>query len=339
MDRQRQGDRSRVVFLRTDRLGETVLNLPAVAALRAAWPHASVTFVGRGELAPLVEQAPGVDRVLVYDEARPRSWIVRALLLAGRLRRESFDVAIVSNPKKELHLATWLAGIPCRIGYDHKWSWSLTRRIPDRKGLGERHEVEYNVALLAALGLPVTVPSWRLPLFPKEDAEVSQLLKQHGVAASVPVVAVHPWASNPVKQWPLDRFNTLLGLLSVRRAVVTAVIGGPEETDQAQKFLGSARPGIMNFVGQLSLRQLAAFLRQAAVLVSNDSGPVHVAAAVGTSTVVLFGVPSEAVGPRRWGPWGEGHTVLSKPSLADIQVDEVMEAIQQKLGKADLCDT
>ena len=86
-----------------------------------------------------------------------------------------------------------------------------------------------------------------------------------------------------------------------------------------------------NVIGRLTLRQLAALLQCARLLVSNDSGPVHLAAAVNTQTLVLFGASEAATGPRRWGPWGEGHVVLWKSSMEEIRVEEVFEALQRLL--------
>lgn len=316
----------RILFMRTDRLGETLLNLPAMACVRAATPHAALTLLVHPSLQPLLRGLPGVDEVLTVDHASPGPWWARAFRLGRRLKAHRFDLAIVSNPKKELHLAVWLAGIPRRVGYDRKWGWCLTHRVPDRKALGERHEVEYNLELVEALGLPTSVVAWRLPRFEVEQREVLQLLDRQGIKASDQFIAIHPWTSNPLKQWPPARYQELIRVVSQHRPVV--VIGGPDEQDRLHDVLPIERPRVANLVGRLSLRQLAALLQRAKVLVSNDSGPVHLAAAVGTPTVVLFGTPDAATGPRRWGPWGNEHTVISKPSIDAIAVNDVIEALR-----------
>src|SRR3989338_9159753 len=134
----------RVVFIRTDRLGETLLNLPVVATLKAALSNTTLALLVHPELRDLLTAARDVDQVLSYEEAQGRWWVARAVRLANVLRSHHFDLAIVSNPKKELHLAVRLAGIPLRVGYARKWGrWLLTHHLDDRKALGERHEVEY----------------------------------------------------------------------------------------------------------------------------------------------------------------------------------------------------
>src|SRR3989338_11478447 len=323
-------DARRLLFIRTDRLGETLLNLPAIAALNAALPNAELTVVIHPALQDLIAAAPGVDRVLPYDDADTRWW-VRAFGFAKMLRSHRFDLVIVSNPKKELHAAVWLAGVPIRAGYNRKWGrWLLTHRVDDRKALGERHEVEYNLDLIRALGLPTTIPPWQLPRFDREQAEVLQLLQRQGIKPSDSLIAVHPWTSNPLKQWPADRFQTLIRRCVERLAVQVVVIGGPEEVGRSKEALLAHVP-VGDLTGRLTLRQLAALLQTTRLLVSNDSGPVHLASAVGAKTVVLFGTPDPAPGPGRWGPYGEGHRGIWKPTMEEIDVGDALPLIQQVL--------
>ena len=321
----------RVVFIRTDRLGETLLNLPVIASLKAALPHAVLTLLVQTELAPLMARAPGVNHVLAVGTT-PGTWWMRALALSRLLQPCRFDLAVVSNPMKELHAAVWLAGIPLRVGYDRKWGFLLTHRLPDRKALGERHEAAYNLDLLRALGLPVVASThWQLPRFEREEVEVQHLLEQQGLGSADPFIAIHPWTSNPRKQWPLDRFERLIQLIVERLQTRVVLIGGKEEAGHLQRV---APPSgrVADLVGRCSLTQLAALLQRARLLVSNDSGPVHLAAAVGTPTVVLFGSEHPGTGPTRWGPWGQGHSVIWKPSMDEIVVEEVFEAVRAHVG-------
>ena len=320
----------RLLFVRTDRLGEVLLNLPAVVALRAAYPAARLTVMVHPDLRGLLERVPEIDQFIEYRGA-DTPWWWSGIKLARRLSAERFDLAIVSNPKKVFHLATFLAGIPQRVGYDRKWGWLLTHRLPDRKALGERHEVEYNLELVQHLRLPTTIPQWPLFRLEREQREVLQLLERHGLQPSEPFVVVHPWTSNPAKQWPTDRFAALIRRVSDHLAVRVVLIGAAEERDRVDAVLREGAAAI-NLVDRLTLPQLAALLQRARLLVSNDSGPVHVAAALNTKTLVLFGTVSEATGPRRWGPWGTGHVVIWKPSMEAITVEEVFDALQRQLG-------
>ena len=108
------------------------------------------------------------------------------------------------------------------------------------------------------------------------------------------------------------------------------MVGGPEEAGRSKEVLLAHVP-VGDLTGKLSLRQLAALLQMTRLLVSNDSGPVHLASAVGAKTVVLFGTPDPATGPGRWGPYGEGHWVIWKPAMEEIDVEDVFTLVQQAL--------
>jgi ADP-heptose:LPS heptosyltransferase len=319
-----------MLLIRTDRLGETLLNLPLAAALKAAFPEASLTLLVQSDFVPLLSGVPWLNRVMGCAQA-PERWWVRAWQLGKTLRAGQFDLAVVSNPRKDVHVAAWLAGIPWRVGYDRKWGCLLTHRVADRKALGERHEVEYNLDLARALGVTPTLRPWQLPRFEPEQTEAVELLERQGLRASGTLIAVHPWSSNPRKQWPTERYEALIRGLVERHALSVVVIGGPEEEGQARR-LALPRGRAVSLVGRLSLRGLAGMLQRVRVLVSNDSGPVHVAAAVGTRTVVLFGTSDAAAGPRRWGPWGHEHVVIWKSSMEAITVDEVLAAVERQLA-------
>jgi ADP-heptose:LPS heptosyltransferase len=316
----------RILLVRTDRLGETLLSLPAAAAVKRTYPKASVTALVRPELAELVSRCPEVDRVLTYAPGSRAFWWVRAIRLGVRLRRERFDTAVVLNPMKELHTAVWLAGIPRRVGYDRKWGHLLTDRAAERNALGLRHEVQYNLDVLRAIGVAPEAPPQRLSSLEPERSRVAQRLVEQGIDPDAPFIVVHPGTSNPAKRWPPGQFRRVISYAVVSLGAPVVVVGGAEERGTAQAALPEG-VRVVNWTGQLTLTELAALLQRARLLLSNDSGPVHLAARVGTRTLVLFGGTDAAIGPARWGPWGEGHIVISRPSLKAVSVDDVTAAL------------
>jgi len=321
----------RLLFVRTDRLGETVLNLPVIHEVRKALPAWQLLFLVQERLCPLFGGHPDVDEVLA-ESVPAWSWWRRAWGMSRQWRAWGISTVVISNPKKEYHLAAWLAGIPTRAGYDRKWGFLLTHRLEDRRVLGERHEVEYNMQLLAALGL--TVPSsvvLQLPVTKAGEEECTQLLEQLGVQQVDRLIVVHPWTSNPRKQWPLPQAQELLQRLWRMGVGRVVVAGGPEEAPSAQTLLRGLESEVVNVAGRLSLPALAALLRRARLMITNDSGPMHLAAAVGAPVVALFGTEDPGSHPRRWGPWGSGHTVIHKP-LEQIAVDDVLAAVQPYLA-------
>ena len=324
----------RVLIVRTDRLGETVLTLPLIQAIRACAPSGRlhVTLLVHPELRELLEHLPGVEQLLIRHAGRARWWR-EAIALARQWRPQRFDVALIANPTKAIHAATWLAGIPRRIGYDRKWGWCLTHRLPDRKALGDRHEVDYNLDLIRALGVQAPIAQWRWPDFEPESAAVARALRAQGLSAGDPFLVVHPWASTARKQWPLERYRAVIRWVMDSLGLAVVLVGQPDPRGGApHATVIPSQPGVVDLAGGLTLRELAALLRCARALLSNDSGPVHLAAALQTPTVVLFGTTEAATGPRRWGPWGTGHTVICRPTMEAIATDEVCAALGARLA-------
>ena len=318
----------RVVILRTDRLGELVLTLAVAEALRQADARASIAMAVQARYAELVALHPAVQQVMPLAGGpfgwRQGRWLARAL------RQGRFDVAIVANPHQWLHWAVWRAGIPRRIGYARKWDWCLTDRVPDTKRESLRHDLEWDLELLKPLGITPQRPSLSLPISEPLRAQARARVSGAGTPSSAPLIAVHPWASTPEKRWPAGSFQALARALAAESAASVLVLGGPEHVDEARAFCQEVDTAI-NLVGSLSPVELAACLHLCALLISNDSGPVHVAAAVGTPTITLFGSPHPWQGPIRWRPWGDGHVVLHRVPIDAIRVEDVLEAARRRV--------
>ena len=155
-------------------------------------------------------------------------------------------------------------------------------------------------------------------------------LKKFGIDLHEPVVAVHPWTSDPVKQWPLERFKALVDGLAISSLGRVVIIGKPEPWHQPVVFAGK---NITDLSGKTTLVEAAAVLGHCRCLVSCDSGPVHLASAVGTSVVALFRNDMPGKNPERWGPWGKGHQVIQAAGMDKICVDDVSRAVDQITGK------
>jgi len=278
-------------------------------------------------LQELLAGHPDFDEV-VAEPMWPGPWWRQAWHLSRLWRSWHVDVVLISNPKKAYHLAAWLSGIQCRVGHDRKWGRLLTHRFPDRRVLGERHEVEYNLELLKALGITISsAPALHLPISQEADMQIVHLLESLGATNADRLVAIHPWTSNPKKQWPIERFQALIARLAQEPGVRPIVIGGGEEQMHVADVMQDQHERVVNLVGRLSLTELAALLRTVRLLVSNDSGPMHLAAVVGTPVVALFGMEDRGSHPQRWGPWGDGHTVIHKP-FTDLSVEDVLQAVR-----------
>lgn len=316
-----------IVVLRNDRFGEFLLNIPALRALKETFTNARLTVVADPYVKDLAKRVPYIDEIIEWG--RGRHALSAVLGLIGALRKKRIDIAIMLNPDRDFNIITYLSGIPVRAGYDRKWGFLLTHKMKDAKHLGERHEVEYNLELVSLLGAHT------------EDRRVSLSISESygaGPSGSIPfkegdkLVAIHPWTSDPVKQWPVENFRELSLRLSELPGIKVVIVGRKEGPERKTGLFFEGGEGVIDLAGKTTLIELAGLLKNCALIISGDSGPVHLASAVGTRTLALFRNDISAKGPRRWGPWGEGHIVIEKNKLADITVEKVLEKAKEALN-------
>jgi heptosyltransferase-2 len=302
----------RVLVIRLDRIGDVVLSTPVLAALREAFSHAFIAMMVRPECRELVEGNPHLNTVVVYDKAGVHRSIRGTIRFARQLRRHDFDTALVLHPSNRSHWIPWLAGIPVRIGYNRKSGWLLTSRLPHRKQEGSKHEALYTLELLQAMGITPTAPLPTVPIHRQAAARLATLLAHASIQSTERLVAIHPSASCVSKRWLPERFAQVADRLITEQQVRVCLIAGPSDAAIARQVEQTMHQPALNLAGRLTLGELAALLQRCQVLISNDSGPVHIAAAVGTPVVDIFGRNQRGLSPLRWGPLGAGHVVLHK---------------------------
>ena len=307
------GPLKRILVTRTDRLGDLVLSTPVFQALREKFPEAHIACLTFLENRGVVEGNPSLNEVILYDKkGKEKSWLGN-LRFARALARKRFDLAIHLHSTHRMHLVSWLAGVPLRVGYRKKSGWALTHTIEDRKGEGLKHEAEYNFDLLKffGIGLPEKISTY-FPLRERDQISLSLLLKNLGVDKGRPYVVLNPSASCPSKIWPADRFARLADQIQTQHGFQIVLIGSKADRRFSLKVKEGAASPVMDLSGKLSLGHLGWFLKGARLLISNDSGPVHVAAAVGTPVISIFGRNLAGLSPCRWGPLGKKACVIHK---------------------------
>ena len=269
---------NRIAVVRTDRMGDLLMTLPAVVALRARYPDAVIDLVALKSAAPVLTGTPEIQTVYSYDPGEgPEPFQI--MRWAGRLRANRYDAIIIFNPTRLFHAAAFLAGIPVRAGYSRKWGFLLNRTIADTKASRLLHESEYNLELARLLDATAEMSDLRLWISIENAESARQLLKNNGVPEKSKPVAIHPWTSNPVKSWPMESFiQTALAL--VRNGLPVILIGQPEGAYRTENRC-------LDLTGKIPLPLLPAVLSECAGLISNDSGPAHIAAAVGTPLIVV----------------------------------------------------
>ena len=302
----------RILVIRLDRIGDVVLSTPVLTALRRYFPHAFIAMMVRPACRDVVIGHPAVDDVILYEKDSAHRGVLATARFARRLRRYDFDTALILHPSNRSHWIPWLARIPVRIGYHRKSGWLLTHRLPHRKQEGQQHEARYTLELLEPFGIREPDPTPHVPVQPAAVARVESLLVEASIRPTDRLVAIHPSASCVSKRWMPERFAQVADRLMAEPGIRVCLVAGADDAVYAGRVAEAMRQPAMNLAGRLTIGEFAALLRRCRLLISNDSGPVHLAAAVGTPVVDIFGRNQAGLSPLRWGPLGEGHVILHK---------------------------
>jgi heptosyltransferase-2 len=295
------------------------MSTPALLRLREHFPGAHIALLTHAKLADLWQHHPAINEVIAFGAGEG------VFAIGRRLRAQRFDLAVVLPNSSRSALEVWAARIPRRVGYRRSWrNWFLTDLISDRPGAVAMHkrspvEVDQLIAgkvtgqhpspaispaahhihqylhLTAALGAhPEPMP----PLLQVLDSEVAAAANKFGLASDITWLALNPGAEyGPAKRWPVERFIAAAQEIQGRTRCRWLVLGGKNDAELAGA-LAVKLPRSVNLTGRTSLRELCAVLRFSRVLLTNDTGPLHVGAALGTPVVALFGSTSpELTGP------------------------------------------
>ncbi len=302
-----------ILIIKLKHIGDVLLATPAIHALGAAFPAARIhALVPRG-CEPVLAGNPDLAGVIPF--AKPRGWGPRRwreeLRLVRALRALRPDLVVAMGKGDREAILGYVSGARWRVGFDAGRGGFLGRnRLLTHRVVrsGREHVVEADLKLVEALGVAPPDRRLRLPVGAADAADADRMLAAAGVGPDERLVTVHPTSRWLFKCWRDEGMAAVMDHLAARGLRV-AITSGPEarEVRKARRILGLARGPAVDLIGRLTLPQLAAVLRRSCLFLGVDSAPMHMAAAVGTPVVALFG-PS---GEHNWRPWGEGHLVVA----------------------------
>ena len=315
-----------ILVLDFGQLGDVVLSLPALSAIRGRFPQARITVAGGSATASVVEMSGAADLTLPIDRVSLRDGpklhsLARLARLVGDVRRARYDLVIDLHSLSESNLLGYLSGAPARL-FAQRGGRSLdflaTMRAPweDR----DKHLVDRYLDALTPLGVADAPRVPHLRTRREDDEAVQRMLQERGAAGVQPLVGLFPGASLPQKRWPLERFAEVASRLEHNDGARVVLFLGPEEIAMARQVRAAFSTAAMVLDG-LTLSQLASAAARLALLISNDTGPMHLAAAVGTPVLLLLGAAVR--GPYWFGPVGEHHRTITRPALLQITAAEV----------------
>ncbi|MCA9239361.1 MAG: glycosyltransferase family 9 protein [Planctomycetales bacterium] len=333
----------RILIVRLTALGDVIHGLPALCALRDAFPNSHIGWVVEGAGAQLLDGHPALDEVI----RAPRRWyrsLQEVRNLRDRLRAGRYDTAVDLQCLTKSALLAWLSGAKQRLGVAGRHGRELSRLFNNRLTLVRApHVIHQYLGILAPLGIENPEVRFDLPETPLDSAFAEKLLAESQLAEQR-FVLMNPGAGWTSKQWPPERYGELASRLMRSLGVRTLVVwAGDNERAQAEQIVRHSQQGAL-LAPPTSLMQLAAVQRRAALFVGSDTGPMHLAVAVGTPTISMHG-PSRA----EWcGAYGAGNVRLqnqydSRPArkqpgaddsaMRSITVDQVREACESMLDQ------
>ncbi|MCS7239231.1 MAG: glycosyltransferase family 9 protein [Thermoguttaceae bacterium] len=303
-------DRSpRILILRLSSLGDVVLTLPVLCALRKAFPRAWLAWACEPAPARLLRLHPDLDQLIIV----PKRWLLRPFAIAklcGQLRRVRFQWAIDVQGLTKSALLGRLAGACRQVTFATRDARELSPLLAtDLVYPRASHIVERNLQLLQVLGVSEVAPEFRVPAFPQSAERIRAWRGQAGWPERFAII--NPGAAWSSKRWPPERFGAVARYLAAKWAVPSLVVwGSPSEHALAEEVVAHSA-GAAAVAPPTSLEDLVELARQAALFLSADTGPLHLAAAVGTPCVGLYGPwPAE-----RCGPYGAQHLSVQKMRL------------------------
>ncbi len=290
----------RILVSRSDRIGDVILSLPVAQALKQSALDCTVDFLVQPFLKSLLEQHPDLDTVITYDAERDAETD-----LTPRLRDRSYDVVICLYPRPALAKIFAHARIPVRIGTSRRlYSFRFTHRVNNHRRGSGRHEKDLNLDLLRPLGVEPDyslVPTLPAPGKAQQDVLETNLPAEYCV--------IHPGDGGSALNWPLARYRELAGSL-IDAGYHVIITGVQAERERHLQVFGDLIADDCIYSGKTSLTSLAALLAGATLFIGGSTGPLHIAAAVGTPVIGLYG-PIYSTTPDRWGPCGDGHRVFT----------------------------
>ena len=296
-------------------LGDSFMATPAVSAVREMFPKAKLTLLAKPAFEAFWKSYPGVDRVLVLDKKWKHKGLFGFWGLARELKKQKFDASLVLPLSFSSAFLFFAAEIPVRIGYGSEGrGLFLTESIPYEKPR-QRHLVwEYLRLVQKGFEKKIGRKKFELTSPTKPgDSEATAILRKHKIIGKNGFIALGPGATyGPAKRWPLPYWKELIQKLLKQRSENILILGGKEEEtylrELADSFKGTKESKRIHLLaGETSVLGLASLLSRCKLLVTNDTGPMHVAAAVGTPTVAIFG----STAPLWTRPFGLGHQVVT----------------------------
>ena len=299
----------RVLIRSPNWLGDTVMFTPALAAIRRVFPHWHLTLLAKAASASLLEECPHIDEVVVYEAPGIHAGWSGRLKLAQHLRSGKYDLVLLFQNAIGAAVISRLAGIPIRVGYDTDGRGGLLTHRIARPSNGKRQPlITYFLGLLQALGISSETSPPMLHTSKAEETHAIAMLGSYGVGSADLLIGLNPGSVyGTAKQWSFRQYAAVADHLARITGGTIVIVGGPGEQGLGARIAERMKVSPIVMSGKTTVRELMGILKQCRILVTNDTGPMHVASALGVPVIAIFG-PTD---PTATAPVGPQHQLVA----------------------------
>ena len=303
----------KILIIKLRYLGDVLLTTPVIQSIRKNHPNVHIAVLVNSGTEGILKNNPDIDEIIVLEREKIKkssfiSKVFQECSLVSQLRKRNFDLAIDLSWGDRSAILSFLSGARWRVGFIvgskvRKVSYNIS--IQHREDL---HMVDYHCLALKAIGGRVHPPELIFNIIEEDQQSLNELLRNEEISKNDPFVVIHPGARWRFKSWPLQNFAGLGDFLQKALSLKVVLVGGDQDAESINGIQSRMHSKVISLGGRLSIQQLGALIKRANLFIGNDSGAMHIAAAVNTPIVAFFG-PTD---PKMWGPWGMGHTVFYK---------------------------
>ena len=299
----------KILVVSVNWLGDVVFSTPVFRALKEAYPKVHLSVLAVPRVKEVLELCPGVDEVILYDEDGKVKGLLGKTGAGLALRGMKFDAVFILRRSLSRSFVAWIAGIPVRVGFASK-SWSgLLTHVADDKGLDQIHRSDVYLRVIEAFDVKVRDRSSVLKVGRDVCERLAQKLRSKGLTGDERIVVLNTGGNWDLKQWPPARFAELAARLTRELGFTVVLPGSASDLTRVSSIAAASGVSPVVLAGETDLKELAALFKRAHMVVSADSGPLHLANALGANVVALFG-PTR---PQITGPRGQGRIkILSR---------------------------
>lgn len=308
-------DVNRILIIRMGPLGETLQTTPVLKALRAQLEKAYLAMMVTEDRVELFSANPHLDTVVIYDNSVPK--------LINKLRRHRFQMALVLQPTFRLVLLMFLAGIKYRVGFETNRVGKLLLTVPVRNNHNQ-HETDRYLDVVRAIGIKPVDREIEMGVTCEAEAWAQEFLTRAGISSQRLLIGINPGSFWMYRRWPKERFAQVADNLVAEYDAQIILTVGPSEIGLGEEMatLMRHKPVILSNTAPM---RIAAVFKQCDLLISNDTGPMHIGIAVDIPTIGLFGSSN----PNKWGPIASKHSIIHRDSMEAITIEDVMAEVRK----------